>query len=242
MDVKLETYEGPLHLLLRLIERAEINIHDIPIAELTEQYLEAIKDLPADMENISDFIVMAATLLEIKSRMLLPKPPQPETDEDDPRDALVRRLLEVKHCRDIAAELQRFPAPGQRLVRAGEAGLVSRYAVPVPGAVLTDVEIDSLWELFSEVMSRREARKDPVRAGYGDMPRERFTVTAAIAGLRGRLQAHGQFKLSDVLEECVNRGEMVVTFLALLEMIRQGLVRVRQDRLFREVWCMGPAA
>jgi segregation and condensation protein A len=220
-----------------LRERAEINIYDIPIADLTDQYMEAIKDLPMDMESTSEFVLMAATLLEIKSRMLLPKPPKPEENEEDPRDALVRRLLEYKHCQEIAGRLQLFPSPGQRLKRDGETDLIDRFAIPEQSFVLDDVDLSLLWQLFNDVINRRESRIDVVRADYGDMPRERFTVTEKIARLQDYLQTHGRFYLSQILEECVNRREMVVTFLALLEMIRRGLMQVRQDKMFKEIFC-----
>jgi segregation and condensation protein A len=236
-NVRLSAYEGPLDMLLRLIERAEIDIYDIPIAELTDQYMEAVRDLPHDMENISEFIVMAATLLEIKSRMLLPRPPKAAGDEEDPREALVRRLLEHQVCQGIAAKLRGFPSPGQQLVRDADPALIDRFAIPGPGPVLTDVSLDDLWQLFSDAMLRQESRIDREHAGYGTMPRERFTVAATIARLRDYLRINGRFALSGVLNECINRGEMVVTFLALLEMVRQGLVRVKQDRLFKEIWC-----
>jgi segregation and condensation protein A len=240
MEYKLSAYEGPLDLLLRLIERAELNIYDIPIAQLTDQYLDAIKDLPMDMANISEFIVMAATLLEIKSRMLLPKPPKPQADEEeDPRDALVRRLLEYKQCQDLAAKLSGITAPGTRVTRGGDAELLNRFAVPEAESVLGGIPLDDLWQLFAQMVARQASRKDPVRADYGDMPREKYTVTATIARLRELLKAQGQFKLSDLLSACVNKREMVVTFLAMLEMIRQGNIQVKQDRLFKEIYCTG---
>jgi segregation and condensation protein A len=117
---------------------------------------------------------------------------------------------------------------------------LAQFAVPSDAEpVLGDIALDDLWQLFSEIIARQEARKDPVRADYGDMPRERFTVTATITRLREHLQARGGFKLSEILAVCANKREMVVTFLAMLELIRQGDIKVKQDRLFKEIYCTG---
>ena len=237
MEVKLQAYEGPLDLLLQLIAKNEINIYDIPIAQLTDQYLEAIKELPRaprrdEMERVSEFLVMAATLLEIKSRMLLPRPPK-AVEEEDPRDALVRRLLEYKKCQSVADALRALPSPGERLAGGGEE---LPFPEPAP-ETLDGVSLAGLWYAFSEIMRRCERKIDHSRAGYGDMPRERFTVAEKVSQIIERLRGAAGFSLSELFKECVSRGEMVVTFIALLEAIRMGLVLVKQRGVFNEVTC-----
>jgi len=234
MEVKLTNYAGPLDLLLRLIARNEMDIFDIPIAELTAQYLQELQDLPADMDNLSEFLVMAATLLEIKSRMLLPRATPPENlDEEDPREALVQKLLAYQLAQTLAEQLGNLTPPGDRLTNRGEPELAQEAETTPP---LDGIPMADLWQLFSDLMMRQTSRTDTVRAGYGEMPRERFTVPEKVAYIRGKL-AQGRVKLSTLLYECRSRREMIVTFLALLEMIRRGIMLARQDDDFADVTC-----
>jgi len=234
MEVKLAVYAGPLDLLLRLIARNEMDIFDIPIAELTEQYLHEIKD-SHQMDNLSEFLVMAATLLEIKSQMLLPKPkPVDEIDDVDPREALVQRLLAYQLAQRLAQQLHSLTPPGDKLTGTGELWL-AQEAEDAP-SVLEGVSVGDLLEAFTEMMRRRESRTDTQRAGYGQMPRERFTVTEKIAYIRHMLK-EGRVRLSALLIECKTRGEMITTFLALLEMIRRGMLKAHQDMDFADISC-----
>ena len=244
MDVKLAAYEGPLDLLLRLIQRNEIDIYDIPIAELTTQYMEAITELQDDprynMDRMSEFVLMAATLLEIKSRMLLPKP-KPETAEaeEDPREALVQKLLAYQEAQALAAELTRISPPGLRISGSGDPELLETISEDIASQtpIMEGVELSRLWDTFADIMSRRAARRDPIRAGFGEMPRERFTVPEKISYIRARILDEGHVQLFTLFEYCHTRIEMVVTFLALLEMVRRGMVKTRQSAAFDDVYC-----
>jgi segregation and condensation protein A len=232
-DVKLPAYEGPLDLLLRLIEKNEIDIYNIPIALLAAQYIDEIKG--RDMEQMSEFLVMAATLLEIKSRMLLPKPPAPVGEqEEDPRDALVRKLIEYQHCQTLASKLQGI-APGERLIRDGEAALLQSFSKHHPEDILNGVPLDALFAVFTDVMLRRESRRDEVRGGYGDVPREKYTIAEKAAYILNALRNRAGLGLRELFEECETRGEMVVTFLALLELIRQGRAAISQEHAFEDI-------
>ena len=244
MEVKLDAYEGPLDLLLRLIQRNEIDIYDIPIALLTAQYLEELAELQGDarynMDQMSEFVLMAATLLEIKSRMLLPKPkPENETEPEDPREALVQKLLAYQEAQALAAELTRIAPPGLRISGSGDPVLLEHIAEDIDSQtpIIEGIELSRLWQVFSDIMSRRAARRDPIRAGFGEMQRERFTVPEKIAYIRKRISEGGSVQLSALFEYCRTRIEMVVTFLALLEMIRQGMVKARQGEAFGDVFC-----
>ena len=276
MEIKLAAYEGPLDLLLRLIQRNEIDIYDIPIAELTEQYLAEVREIrgqraegrgqraestaeiiplgedgsnvPNDensvqytMDQISEFVLMAATLLEIKSRMLLPKPKNEAEDieEEDPREALVQKLLAYQEAQALAAELNRISPPGLRLSGAGDTKLLEEIEADIDSQtpIMEGVDLSQIWAIFTDVMSRRAARRDPIRAGFGAMQRERFTIPEKIAHIRQRIQMEGHVRLSMLFEYCRTRIEMVVTFLALLEMMRQGMVKTRQNRAFEDVYC-----
>lgn len=233
MHIQTKAYEGPFDLLLNLIAKNEIDIYDIPIAELTQKYLEAISaELPPDMDGMSEFLVMAATLLEIKSRMLLPRPKHSEDAEEDPREALVRQLIAYKHCQDLAEVLKNVPSTGQRYFKQPEQPLMSRFTKLTPDEWLEDTTYNKLLEIFTDVM-RRKALKVNTRA-LGTIKRDEHTTEEKIRYITSRLQ-QGKLKLSQLFEECKSREECVVTFLALLEMIKLSRAIVRQDQLFGEI-------
>lgn len=237
MDVKLEKYEGPLDLLLRLIQRHEIDIYDIPIAQITTEYMGIVATFPPDMEQMSEFLVMAATLLEIKSKMLLPRP-KTENDEpeEDPREALSRQLIAYQQAQELAERLNELTPMGERVTGNGDKEAM---------ATLTDeqnanmemnlVPIPQLTEIFADIMRRAAEKIDTVRAGYGEMPKDKFTITEKVSFLRKALQKKGRLNLSSIFTECTSRHEMIVTFLALLEMVRRGIALAIQQKTFGDV-------
>jgi len=242
MDFKLDTFEGPLDLLLRLIQRSEIDIYDIPISKLTAQYLEVVAKFPPNMEQLSEFLVMAATLLEIKSRMLLPRPKTQgngnENEEpEDPREALVRKLLAYQHAQAIAKELSNLTPVGDRITGTGDRDLIKQIQSTAKDyqPVMDLISLSELMEIFTDVMARRESRRDTIRAGYGEMPRERFTLTEKVQYMRQILNKNGELKLQALFLLCQSKDEMVVTFLAVLEMVRRGMARANQVSSFAEV-------
>ena len=239
LEVKLEAYEGPLDLLLRLIQKNEIDIYDIPIATLTAQYLDAIANMPPNMEQMSEFLVMAATLLEIKSRMLLPRPKKEDAeDEGDPREALVQKLLAYQHAQALAQELRERTPAGERITSKGDKELLIQLqkdrSSPMDD-IAGSVSLAHLTEIFMDVMNRRESRRDTVRADYGEMPRERFTVPEKVSHIRKLLQDLGHLSLKALFLDCQSKSEMVVTFLAVLEMARRGIIRTTQQKIFGDV-------
>ena len=239
MEFTLDAYAGPLDLLLRLIARNEIDIYDIPIAQLTDQYLAVLAEVQGDpdMEQMSEFLVMAATLLEIKSRMLLPRPkPQDDGIEpEDPRELLVQKLLAYQQAQMLAAKLEQMTPMGERLPGTGEPALADLLAEEPP-PILEDISLQQLWEVFGEVMARRAAKTDTVRAGYGEMPRERFTIPEKVSYIRHILQ-QGPTRLFALLEDCRSKNEMIVTFLAVLEMVRRGMIQTQQEHDFADILC-----
>jgi len=237
MNFELDAYAGPLDLLLGLIEKNEIDLSDIPMSELCRQYLEAIRGMPPDMDGMSEFLVMAATLLEIKSRMLLPRPPRfGEDEEEDPREALVRQLIAYKYCQSLAEVLKNTDGAGLRIFKEPEYPLMEKTVIHNrPEDWLADVTMSGLWELFNDVMQRQASKVDTVRRNFGTVPRERHTVSEKIAHIAGFLKKAGQLRLSELFEKCRSRGECVVTFLALLEMVKLRQVSVRQDEVFSDV-------
>ena len=221
--VRLQNFEGPLDLLLHLIKKHEVNIYDIPIALITSQYLEYI-DLMQELnlDVAGEFLVMAATLIHIKSRTLLPRPdPTQEDPEEDPREALIRRLLEhqkfkaaaeLLHERETLRSAQWTRADGPVLEIAGEA--------PEP-----EVEVDlfSLITAFRAVVERAKARPKVY------LPAEQIPIEDRIEQLLSRLSETEACGFEDLFEDVQTRPGLVVTFLALLEMIRLKLIRVFQS-------------
>lgn len=236
---KLEAYEGPLDLLLNLIRRHEIDIHNIPIATLTEQYLAEIANLPPDMGNLSEFLVMAATLLEIKSRMLLPRPQiEAETGEEiDPREALVQKLLEYQRAQALAEELKNLQPEGEKVTRqGGDAHLIKELRDIAKSTFETKVNtVAQLMEIFTDAINRKEWKRDIVRSGYGKVARDNFTIPEKVLTIRHALKISGRASLLALIADCQSKNEMVVTFLAVLEMIRQGEVQVNQPDTFADV-------
>ncbi len=221
--VKLEIFEGPLDLLLYLIKRDELDIYDISIERITRQYLEylqAFKELNIDVAG--EFIVMAANLLYIKSRSLLPvdqQPPEEEAEEDDPRWELIRQLIEYKKFKEAAAQLHdRALEQENTFVRGGIS--TSEGVRPL---LLGEVGIFQLINAFQNVIKRVEAREE-LQQIFG----ENYTVSDKIETILARVSEGGALKFSELFAEMASRVEIVVTFLALLELIRLKQVRAIQ--------------
>jgi segregation and condensation protein A len=224
--VRLQNFEGPLDLLLHLIKKNEVNIYDIPIVLITQQYLDYLELMQElDLEVAGEFLVMAATLIHIKSRMLLPRPdPTQEDAEEDPREALVRRLLE--HQRFKAAAEMLHEREVQRSAQWGRPD--GRVADVVGEAPEPEIEVDlfSLMAAFRQVMDRLRAR--PVVL----LPPEQISIETRIEQLFARLSDTEACGFEDLFADVQSRAGMIVTFLALLEMIRLKRVRVYQQGNF----------
>ncbi len=224
--VKLESFEGPLDLLLYLIRKNEVNIYDIPIAAITEQYLSFIMLMEElNLDVAGEFLVMAATLIHIKSKMLLPRPETAQDsflEEEDPRDELVRRLLEHQKFKQAAEVLHdREQARSAQFTRPD-----SRVADAVSDEYEPELEVDlfSLLAAFRGVLTRASRRSRMV------LPPERISIEERIQQLLGRLSETQACGFEDLFEDGDgSRGFMIVTFLAMLEMIRLKLIRVFQS-------------
>jgi segregation and condensation protein A len=227
--VKLEVFEGPLDLLLYLIKQDEIDIYDISLERITRQYLEylqAFKEL--NIELAGEFIVMAANLIYLKSRSLLPidqQPPEEDAEEDDPRWDLIRQLIEYKKFKEAAAELNLRQLQQERIF-AREA---SSLALQEP-LRLEEVGIFQLINAFQTVIKRIEARQD-----VQEIFAERFSVSEKIDTILQRVANGVRLRFSDLFGAAVSRVEVVVTFLALLELIRLKQVRALQKNMFEEI-------
>jgi segregation and condensation protein A len=230
--VKLEVFEGPLDLLLYLIKKEEVDIYDIPIERITNQYMEYLTLMQMlNLEVAGEFLVMAATLMYIKSRMLLPADQQvtdTETEEgEDPRWELIRQLVEYKKFKDAALQLgQREEQQANVFSRRGpDTGIEVDKDIP-----LAEVSIFDLINAFNDVLKKASARDD-----FREIMEEKFTVSDKIEEILYTLRDRSEMIFSALFVNASSRAEVVVTFLALLELIRLKRLKVRQVEAFGEI-------
>ena len=242
MDItyKLEHFEGPLDLLLHLIEKNKVSIYDIPIAMITDQYMDYVNHMEEeDLDLVSEFLVMAATLLDIKARMLLPAPEEEtEEEEGDPRAELVARLLEYRKYKYMAADLSELEqeAAGQLYKGATIPPEVAGYVRPVDlDELLGDLTLARLQKIFDSVMRRRADRTDPVRSRFGTIHREPISVEDRIRDVMRFARKKRKFSFRQMLERSGDRLEIVVTFLAVLELMKMGKISLTQEELFDDM-------
>jgi len=230
--VKLPVFEGPLDLLLYLIKKDEIDIYDIPIEKITSQYLDYLRIIKMlDLEVAGDYLVVAATLLYIKSRVLLPqdqRPPEDEAEEDDPRWELVRQLVEYKKYKDAAFELQ------QCLVRQEGVhgrGITSKPDMEMDGSLPFDkVGLFDLLAVFQKILDRANQNED-----LRDIFEDRFTVSDKIQFILGTMTSRSRVVFEELFTDGATRTEVVVTFLAVLELIRLKQIGVTQQSPFSSI-------
>jgi segregation and condensation protein A len=233
--IKLEVFEGPFDLLFHLIEKNEVDIYDIPIAEITHQYLAYLEEMQnLDLEIASEFLVMAATLLAIKAKMLLPKPPKPEEEDDseerDPRDELVARLLEYKKYK-LAAEYlhQREEKQSKVYFRPNEEEFfISLFSDKNP---LEGVQIEDLKAALVQVLSKK-FDLEPVQ----EIPRDEITIKKKMEEISSVLQKNPQgISFFALFSLPASKVEVVVQFLALLELMRMQKVKVSQPSPYGDI-------
>ena len=229
--LKLEVFEGPLDLLLYLIKKDQINIYDIPIAQVTQQYMEYLDMLKMfDLDIVGDFLVMAATLLQIKSRMLLPPDPnaQPE-EEEDPRDELVRRLLEYKKFKEIAEELKSKESMRQDLFSRVIDVERTKELKEDAKEVYFEVSLFDLIAAFSKVL------KNVPKDVFYEVIKDEHTVEQKIHDLLHMLLDQPRIMLTELFVRAKSKTEIVVTFMAILELIRLREIVVVQARVFGDI-------
>ena len=239
IPVKLQVFEGPLDLLLHLIEKNKIDIYDIPIVEITNQYMEYIKAMQKEDLNImSEFLVMAATLLDIKCRMLLPKEVNEEGEEEDPRQELVEQLLEYKMYKFMSYELKDRELDGDRIMykTASIPDEVKGYVPPVDlDKLLGDLTLVQLNRIFKEVMKRQESKVDPVRSKFGKIEKEEVTLPDKLDYVTEYARSYRKFGFRALLKKQSSKVQVVVTFLAILQLMKEGVIFIEQDQPFDEI-------
>ena len=239
IPLKLQVFEGPMDLLMHLIEKNKIDIYDIPIVTITDQYLDYVHRMEHnDMNVTSEFLVMAATLLDIKSRMLLPREENEEGEEEDPRDELVRRLLEYKMYKYMSEELkEKNRHAGMSYFRPQDLPEEVRSYVPPLNyeELIGDRTVQSLETVFKEVLKRKKSRVDPVRSGFGKIQKEEISVADKELYIRAYLAGHPHADFREMLELENSKEEIIVTFLVILELMKHQKIRITQEEAFGRI-------
>ena len=239
ISVKLEAFEGPLDLLLHLIEKNEVDIYDIPIAMITEQYLDYIKKMQTeDMNIMSEFLVTAATLLDIKCRMLLPKEVNEDGEEEDPRAEPVAQLIEYKLYKYLSFELRdcRVDAVKTLFGRPSMPKEIEEYEQPVDyEALVGDMDLSKLNQIFKAMMKKQTDKIDPIRSGFGKIEKDEVSIEEKTEYIENYIREHKRFSFRELLEKQTSRMNLVVTFLVILELMKTGEIVIAQNSLFDDI-------
>ena len=220
IPVKINVFEGPLDLLLHLIEKNKIDIYDIPIVEITDQYMEYLHSMEKeDLGTMSEFMVMAATLLDIKCKMLLPKEINDEGEEEDPREELVQKLLEYKMYKYMSYELKDY---------------MDNEPVD-PSELLEGLTLQKLNSIYQSILKRQEAKIDPIRSKFGTIEKEEVSLSDKMLSMKTYAAQHRKFSFRQLLTKQSSRVQVIVTFLSILELMKMGYIHIRQEELFDDI-------
>ncbi|MBQ7452969.1 MAG: segregation/condensation protein A [Clostridia bacterium] len=227
--VRLNTFEGPLDLLLELIKTSKIDICDIFLSQITEQYLEIVSNIgELDVEKASEFIEMASTLLEIKSRKLLPKPPvELETEDEDPEQKLIRQIEEYKLFKEASEKLRAFEDVDKFYKQPDPKAGDFRYVLP------DDLSLDNLIDAFSKVMFKASMKAEVPKEKK--IVKDRFTVAQKIGYIKDTLLIKKTFSFKELFEEDYSKSEIINTFLAVLELLKTQEITVKQNNTFDDI-------
>lgn len=239
LTVKLQVFEGPLDLLLHLLDKNKVNIYDIPIVEITNQYMEYIREMKRqDLNVMSEFLVMAATLIDIKSKMLLPAKETEEEEAEDPRAELVEQLLEYKMYKCISYELKDRQMDAEKVMFKEPTipDEVAAYEEPVDlEELMADVTLKKLNDIFKSIMRKQEDKIDPVRSKFGKIEKEEVSLSDKMVYLEQYAMTHPHFSFCSLLEAQCGKMEIIVTFLAVLELMKMGKITIYQDKIFDDI-------
>ena len=239
LTVKLQVFEGPLDLLLYLLDKNKVNIYDIPIVEITAQYMEYIAEMKRqDLDVLSEFLVMAATLIDIKSKMLLPRDPDDEEEETDPRAELVQQLLEYKMYKCMAYELKDRQVDAQRVMfkKPTIPEEVLEYQEPLNvEELVSDITLAKLNEIFKSIMRKQQDKIDPLRSKFGKIEKEEVSFEDKTEYLENYATTHKHFSFRSLLEAQSSKVEVIVTFLAILELMKTGKILISQEHIFDDI-------
>ncbi len=243
MDIKVGEFEGPYELLYHLIEKNKIDIKDIPIALITEQFIEYVEQLKdKSMNELSEFILMTATLLEIKSKMLLPVKETNELGEEiDPREELVERLIEYKRAKSFA-NLLKEQAIREVVSREPEKNVIKtltkHYDVGAD-VLLSNVSLEELAKIFNTVILRMDNRFDKIRMDFNSITKDEFTVENRTDYILNKLIKNNKISFISLFRDTSTKSEKVTTFLAVLELMKTKKITVIQDNVFEDITIRG---
>ena len=232
-EFKLKDFDGPLDLLLTLIGKAQIDIRDIFVSEITDQYLEIVRNAPdLNMDESSDFLVMAATLLEIKSRAMLPKPTV--TEEEDPETELIRRLEEYKQFKETAENMKDFEEAAKHVFTK----LPEEYPLPPQEYELTGLTLEGMTEAFIRIWSRKPALDDNPESNHyapRNIRRDNHTVQECMLDLMTAVKKKKRMRFEEVFANAPTREAVVTYFLAVLELLKLGQMHIRQKSVYGDI-------
>ncbi len=235
MTFQLKDFDGPLDLLLHLITKAQIDIKDIFVSEITDQYIESVRNASdLDMDDATEFLVMAATLLEIKSRAMLPRPPKVEEGEEDPEQALIRRLEEYKRFKETAVAMQQFEQAAKTLFTK----LPEEYPLPPQETELTGLTLEGLTAAFLRIWQRKPAKDDTPEVNHyapRDIHRDEHNVQECMLTLIQGLRERGRMRFDEAFSEAPTKEEVVTLFLALLELLKLGEMHIQQEGIYSDI-------
>ena len=231
--VSLKQFDGPLDLLLTLISDAKIDIQDIFVSQITEQYLESMRLVDElDMDSASEFLQMAATLLEIKSRAMLPKPPKIEDPEAlSPEEELIRQLTEYKQFKEISARMHQLEEEARNLLTK----LPEEYPLPPPNIEITGLTLEKLAAAFKKVLARAEANEKSETMASREIRRDSYTVAGCMALISRRLR-RGSCRFTELFDDHLTCEEVVTMFLAILELARLSRISITQKRAYDDIF------
>lgn len=237
LEIKLEAFEGPLDLLYKLIEKSEIDIYDIPIAKLTDQYIEHISSFPKDMESISNFLIMAIALIEIKFKMLLPKETPIEEPYEDPREELVNKLVEYKKFKVIAEKFKSQATISEKvLYKSPEYEILNMLQNNKHDHfedILENITLNELLNVFKDIIQRREVKEKKIEVKH--INKDTYTVKDKIMHISNLLLINKSINFKDTFEKSSSKIEKIVTFMAILELIKTKSIKIIQNNLFDEI-------
>ena len=239
IPVKLQAFEGRLGLRLHLIDKKKVNIYDIPSVEITKQYLEYIQQMEKEDLNImSEFLVMAATLIDIKSRMLLPREINEEGNETDPRQELVEKLIEYKMYKYMAYELKDRQIDAKKAMYKSPTipKEIVEYSEPINVEELLDgLSLARLHNIFKSIIRKQENKIDPIRSRFGKIEKEEVNLSEKIEYIKAYATENTKFSFRKLLEEQCSKMELIVTFLAVLELMKTGIIAISQEKIFEDI-------